>query len=730
MTTPRRTGSLALGLALLCGGQAPAGAVPATRHVVLVAIDGVRNSEGLEPPEGATTRLPRLKALAEAEGTVFREMRTPRRALTSSNYAMLTTGAWFKGGNHMFGEEAGSDYYIANRPQSPTVFEELRRQGILADPEILVVSDKWNANLCRESIHPAFRGLGPTRVFQYAQNLNGTEQPPDWTYVDPAVNGDRDVYTKALEELGRTDVETRLAMLVLGINDSGGHSGRWDLYEDTLANADVLAADLWAWLQQDPRYRGTTTMIVTTDHGRHDDAHGGFRSHGGICRGCQDQLCFVLGPDTPRGQVVTRPCYSVDIAPTIARLLGGRMPRALGQPLYEAMGLTAQETAWTRQTDLSASVSGAGEDLSVAFIQLQDRAWSVRYRRSQGGQPMGAPVVLAQGSADTVAAEASVISNARGLQAAWLDYAGINPSGEGPWAIQHAVSADGGVSFSAPRRIFKELTGGPAEADLVRLNSPFLADRGDGEDLYATAYVPSVGNLLVRWESADAFQTKARRKVDYQIYRFAGFHQGGSATQDGWIAFSSIRAISGEDQMANWEVRVRHRDWPSGSRTVPNPAVTVSPTDLLHEAPCIMPAIASNAGVLSVAFAMKDPAQAGYPDVPLQVFLTQSPPPGGGELGKDWSGPRRISDSAQGCWQPSLLPLADGRLRIAYVDYATGDGDVCTVDLEATGVPGAPVNRTPGPEPSERPKLLRTASGKVYLAWEEGPAGISLQRLE
>src|SRR5262249_6810580 len=53
-----------------------------------------------------------------------------------------------------------------------------------------------------------------------------------------------------------------------GETDEWAHAGRYDNVLRSARAVDGFIEELWNTLQRLPQYRGTTTMIITTDHGR------------------------------------------------------------------------------------------------------------------------------------------------------------------------------------------------------------------------------------------------------------------------------------------------------------------------------------------------------------------------------------------------------------------------------------------------------------------------------
>ena len=117
--------------------------------------------------------------------------------------------------------------------------------------------------------------------------------------------------------------QPRVLFVGYGETDEWAHSGMYDLVLQSAHRVDGYIADLWNTMQSMPAYRGTTTFIITTDHGRGDGASG-WRDHGKDVAGAETIWIAVLGPDTPAlGELTggTRVTQS-QVAATIAALLG------------------------------------------------------------------------------------------------------------------------------------------------------------------------------------------------------------------------------------------------------------------------------------------------------------------------------------------------------------------------------------------------------------------------
>lgn len=120
--------------------------------------------------------------------------------------------------------------------------------------------------------------------------------------------------------------------------DASGHANNWEGYINGIKDVDSLIWEVWKFIQTDEYYKGTTTLFVTNDHGRHLDGHkDGFVSHGDDCEGCRHINLFAMGPDFKANSFENGYFTQVDVTATIAELLGFKMPFCQGKvikPLF------------------------------------------------------------------------------------------------------------------------------------------------------------------------------------------------------------------------------------------------------------------------------------------------------------------------------------------------------------------------------------------------------------
>lgn len=217
---------------------------------------------------------------------------------------------------------------------------------------------------------PAFKGkvaaFSSWNVLPYIVNERRSGIPVNGGYEPIAENGHTDQLINevqaSVEQKGHTrhdwltylsakefirNKHPRLLFLGLGETDEAAHAGHYDDYLRAANMLDKMISDLWFMCQTDPFYRGRTTFIITTDHGRGAQVrnwtkHGTFTAHSG------ETWMALLGPGaeaTAGTETTVGQFYSCDIPSTIQALLGtqiggpsfNRCPLLQGkQPLYNA----------------------------------------------------------------------------------------------------------------------------------------------------------------------------------------------------------------------------------------------------------------------------------------------------------------------------------------------------------------------------------------------------------
>jgi hypothetical protein len=196
----------------------------------------------------------------------------------------------------------------------PTFFEYFRQSLALPESLTLVVAGKDKLNICSYSIHA-----------EHGASYGARE--------DVGFDSDVETFQALLSDLEAD--HPRLVLVNLSEVDWEGHSGIWSNYINAIQTADSLVWELWNFLQSDPFYAGKTYLFVTNDHGRHDDAHGGFQHHGDDCEGCRHIMLLTLGPKVRRDFTAVGEYTQIDLCPTIGSLLDFDAPLADGNVMSE-----------------------------------------------------------------------------------------------------------------------------------------------------------------------------------------------------------------------------------------------------------------------------------------------------------------------------------------------------------------------------------------------------------
>jgi bisphosphoglycerate-independent phosphoglycerate mutase (AlkP superfamily) len=118
-------------------------------------------------------------------------------------------------------------------------------------------------------------------------------------------------------------LQPRILYIALDETDDYAHDRRYARVLESIRWFDRALQELWTWIETTPTYRGTTSMIITSDHGR-GPGLADWHSHGAKIEGAKNIWIFGVGPDTPATGEVTGGVthYQRDIAPTVLALLG------------------------------------------------------------------------------------------------------------------------------------------------------------------------------------------------------------------------------------------------------------------------------------------------------------------------------------------------------------------------------------------------------------------------
>jgi hypothetical protein len=320
----------------------------------------------------------------------------------------------------------------------PTVFECYRkRYGIPQDKTWLILFGPHDITGSNFSLHPAY---GPP--YQASMTFAQRSDPE----VLDSTLAVMDSCHPSLVEVGFGEVDY-----------VAQETGSWRRYVRAIAVVDSLIWELWRHIQGDPFYRDRTTMVVLSEHGRHD---WDFQWHDDDCNGCRRLPFLVVGPDTKSGVVITERGDIIDVAPTIAALLGCPMPMARGRILNEM--LCGQE---------------------------RGRDWGYRPGKASTRESIeGVRLSYSPG----ISCSPSVASDSQGVYVAWAEGRSDPARGEG-WDILGVRSSDGGTSWTPPETLFQ------SSPDTVYYYGTLAANSICGAVLAASGFrwIPAEGRY--RW---------------------------------------------------------------------------------------------------------------------------------------------------------------------------------------------------------------------------------------
>ena len=137
----------------------------------------------------------------------------------------------------------------------------------------------------------------------------------------PEVRHDYVTCELALDYLKR--VKPRVLYISLGETDDWAHARRYDRVLDTTTYFDQCVEKIWRTAQSMKEYKGNTSLVLTSDHGRGGTLED-WNGHGSKVAGAERIWMAMLGAGIPaRGEVANQTGVKQrDVAPTILKLLG------------------------------------------------------------------------------------------------------------------------------------------------------------------------------------------------------------------------------------------------------------------------------------------------------------------------------------------------------------------------------------------------------------------------
>ena len=187
------------------------------------------------------------------------------------------------------------------------------------------------------------RGYGNWDVFPFIINDKRSGVPVN-AELGGAYPTETSVMRRAFDAL--REKGPRVLYIGLGDTDEFAHMGHYEHYLEAINRDDDFIAELWRMVEADPAWRGKTTLIVTTDHGRGSAPKGSggpaWTEHGSAESVRLDPAGFTI-PD-PAGFPGSDQIWLAAIGPGVHAAAPGST--CLGQNQIAASALTALGEDW------------------------------------------------------------------------------------------------------------------------------------------------------------------------------------------------------------------------------------------------------------------------------------------------------------------------------------------------------------------------------------------------
>lgn len=116
------------------------------------------------------------------------------------------------------------------------------------------------------------------------------------------------------------------------------HWGSYSLYLQAVTRTDRLTGMLWDEVQQNPKYKDQTTILILPELGRDGDVNtaNGFLNHRSGDPSCRNTWLLALGAGVTKG-ATDKPIHHVDVAATAAAMLQIKAPGMAGSAAREIL---------------------------------------------------------------------------------------------------------------------------------------------------------------------------------------------------------------------------------------------------------------------------------------------------------------------------------------------------------------------------------------------------------
>ncbi|MFD2247010.1 sulfatase-like hydrolase/transferase [Pontibacter ruber] len=287
-----------------------------TKNVIIVVIDGVRYSETWGAVPGV---IPNMSTRLLGKGVFFNGFLNDAYTYTNSGHTAITTGI-----------NQPIDNYGKELPAHPSFFQLWRKQTGKPASAAWIVSSKDKLDILANTRDSLWQN-------QFVPSLNCGVNGPGTGYRADSLT---------LVEVKRVLSTDKPNLMLINFMEPDGyaHAENWNYYIRGIARDDRYVQQLYDFLRKDKHYKKKTTLLITTDHGRHlDGIDGGWIDHGDNCEGCQRIFLLAIGPDFAKGQFVDTRYTLVDISATVAKLMGFKFEQSQGKVMKELFSRKRQK---------------------------------------------------------------------------------------------------------------------------------------------------------------------------------------------------------------------------------------------------------------------------------------------------------------------------------------------------------------------------------------------------
>lgn len=281
-----------------------------TENVIIIVIDGPRYTETWGEPSHSF--IPNQSDLRH-KGVCFDNFWNDGQTSTVPGHTAICTGVYQNINN------GGADL-----PQNPSIFQAWRKEHSKDSSKAWVITSKDKLEVLANT----------NNLFWNNKYMPSTNCGVNGLGVGSGYRDDSTTMQRVFEIFN--EHHPNLTLINFREPDYSAHQSNWLNYLAGISKTDEYVKQIWDYIENDPIYKGKTTLFVTNDHGRHlNGVSTGWNSHGDICPGCKKISLFALGPDFPKNITVSTHYNQTDLAQTISEMLHFTLKNGEGNVITE-----------------------------------------------------------------------------------------------------------------------------------------------------------------------------------------------------------------------------------------------------------------------------------------------------------------------------------------------------------------------------------------------------------